>query len=136
MTAIYPKFRQQLLSWALAANAPAGLTFHVVGVDAGYTYNAAHTSLADIPAGATVSPETQLTSVTVVDGVVDAADVEWDAVLTAGETITGLVVYLKSGAGATYLAAFFDTSTDASLPQLIESTTGFVRWNAAGIFKI
>lgn len=136
MTAIYPKFRQQLLTWALNASAPAGLAFYVVGVKSTYVYDPAHTGLGNIPAGGICAPETALANVTIVDGVIDADDVYWDTVLTAGVTIDGLIVYLKDGGGNSFLAAYFDTSSDGSLPQLIESTSGFIRWDGQGIFKI
>lgn len=135
MAAVYPKIREQLISWALNQNAPAGLAFYVLGVDTDYTYNAAHVNLSSVAVGARITSEKLLTNVTYVNGVLDADDQRWTD-LTPGDTLRGFVVYLKSGGGDTWLVCYLDTSIDGSIPQTIESTIGDIIFNASGICKI
>lgn len=134
MSAVYPTFREQLLSWALNANPPAGLLFYVIGVDSGYTYNAAHNDLADVPGASITIPEVALASVTITGGVVDADNVSLSGLDTA-DSLDALIIYMKDGAAASYLAAYIDESADGSIPQTIDSTLGLISWNASGIFR-
>jgi hypothetical protein len=134
MSAVYPKYREQLIAWALAANAPAGLLFYVIGVDATYVYDAAHNDLADVPGAAISIPEQALVSVTYVNGIVDADNVNVTGLDTADD-LDAFIIYLKSGGGATYLAAYIDESSDGSVPQAIDSTKGVISWHASGIFR-
>jgi hypothetical protein len=134
MSAVYPKFREQLLSWALNANPPAGLAFYVVGVDSTYVYDAAHNDLADVGSGPVTIAEQALTSVTITNGVVDAANVSVTGLDTA-DSLDALVVYLKDGAAASYLAAYIDESVDGSIPQGIDATQGVISWAVGGIFR-
>lgn len=135
MAAVYPKIREQLISWALNQNAPAGLAFYVMGVDADYTYNAAHVNLTSVPAGARITSEKLLTGVTYVNGILDADDQRWID-MTPGDVIRGFVIYLKSGGGDTWLVCYLDTSIDGSIPQTVDSTIGDIIFNASGICKI
>lgn len=134
MSAVYPKFRESLLSWALNANPPAGLAFYMIGVDSSYVYDAAHNDLADIAGGDIVMPEHALDSVTIVNGIVDAADESYTG-LTIGHELDAVIIYMKDGAAASYLAAYIDESSDGSIPQTFDSTSGEVRWHASGIFR-
>lgn len=135
MSAVYPKFREKLLSWALNANAPAGLAFYAIGVDSSYAYNAAHVNLGNVPGGSIVIVEQALASVTITDGVVDADNVSV-AGLDTTDVLDALLVYAKDGAAASYLAAYIDDSVDGSIPQDIDSTSAQIKWNAAGIFRV
>lgn len=135
MSAVYPLIRQQLISWALNANAPAGLAFYALGVDASYVYSAAHNDLADIAGASIVADLHLLDSVTYVNGILDAADEEWtDLVLT--ETFDAVIVLLRATDLSSFLVCYIDSSTDGSVPQTVGSTSGLVRWNVAGICKI
>lgn len=135
MSAVYPKFRESLVGWALNGNPPAGLAFYALGVDADYVYDAAHNDLADIPGGAIVMPEHLLDNVTYVNGIINADDELWTG-LTLSETLDAVVIYMKDGAAASYLAAYIDESVDGSVPQLITATTGTVRFHSNGIFRV
>lgn len=134
MSAVYPLIRQQLVSWAVNANAPAGLQFYAIGVTSDYVYNSAHNDLADIDGGDICLPEKLLTSVTYVNGILDAADPAWTG-LTPGATIDAVVIYMKSG-GSSFLVAYLDDTVDTSLPALIDSSSVTITFNAAGICKL
>lgn len=135
MSAVYPKFREQLISWALNQNAPAGLAFYAIGVDTDYVYNAAHVNLSSVASAAIVAGELALTGVTYVNGILDANDVEWTG-LTPGDTLDGFIIYAKSGGGDSWLVCYIDGASDASIPQVIPGTTGKLKFNASGICKI
>lgn len=135
MNAVYPKFREQLLEWALNASQPGGILFYVVGVDSDYVFGAAHTSLADVVGTDESTPRKLLTGVTITDGTLDANDLEFDS-LEAGKQIQSFVVYAQDTADSTYLVCYLDTSADGSLPVTVSAPSGLVRWNAAGICKI
>ena len=133
-SAVYPGIRQQLVAWALGANAPAGLAFHVIGVDTDYVYNSSHVNLVSVAPGDIVLPEKALTGVTYAGGILDAADPTWTG-LTPGATVKALIVYLKSGAN-TWLVAYLDDTIDSSLPLVIASSSVTLTFNAAGICKL
>lgn len=134
MSAVYPKFREKLVQWAIAGPPPAGLAFYMIGVDATYVYSAAHVNLANVSAPSILAPEHLLDVVTYVDGIVDAADEAYTG-LTLAAVLDAAIIYLKDGAGASYLAAYIDSSTDGSMPAALSSTSATFRWNASGIFK-
>lgn len=134
-SAVYPKFGEKLLEWALNQTAPAGLAFYVIAVDETYVPDNAHENLANIPGGAIQVPETALANVTIVDGIVNADDVDFSGV-TIGERLQAAVIYAKDGGGNSYLAAYIDESSDGSIPQDFATTQGRLVWNAVGIFKV
>jgi hypothetical protein len=135
MSAVYPNFREQLIDWAINQSAPAGLAFYVIGVDSSYVYSAAHVDLVDVIGGSIQASEQPILNVTYVDGIINGDDVEFSG-LTLAEEITALIVYLKDGIGDSYLAAYIDESTNASLPATIGTSTGLLSWNASGIFRV
>lgn len=135
MSAVYPKIREQLISWAMNQNAPAGLTFYAIGVDTDYTYSAAHVNLSSVAGAAIIAGEKALSGVTYVNGILDANDVEWTN-LVNGDVLDGFIVYLKSGGGDSWLVCYIDSSADSSIPQTIAGSTGSLRFNASGICKI
>ena len=135
MSAVYPKFREKLIEWALMDTVPAGLAFYMIGVDTDYTYDAAHNDLADVPAGAIIAPEHALDAVTYVNGIVDAADEAYTG-LTLTDNLDAAIIYLKDAALNSYLAAYIDESSDGSMPAVLSSTSATFRWNASGIFKV
>lgn len=132
---VYPKFAEKLLSWAINANAPAGLDFYFIVVDSSYIYDDSHTSLAAVGGGSIIVPETALAGVTITNGVVDATDVTLTG-LTIGQTFDATIVYMKDGLGSSYLAAYLDESDDGSVPQTLGSTEGVIRWSDFGIFQV
>lgn len=135
MSGIYNPIREQLISWAINADAPAGLDFYVIGVDASYTFSASHNDLTDVGAGPVVATEHLLDNVTYVNGVLDADDETWTD-LVPTEVMDAAIIYLKDGASATYLVCYIDQSPDGSVPQTIDSSTGTMRWSDSGICKL
>lgn len=109
-------------------------TIKVYGLDADYTYNAAHDFLDDVPAGARLQLSAALGTKTFALGVLDAADTQLDLVPT-GNTLTQLVVYVATGSDATSrLLIHFDTKGDGT-PISITTNGGHVQvlWNVAGL---
>lgn len=80
-------------------------TIRVQFVSAGYVYSSAHTSLADIPAGAREGDPAALASKTATGGVLDAADVTVPAV--TGDVIVAVVIYKWTGVEATSTLLFY-----------------------------
>jgi len=106
---LYPSFKEALLSGTvdLRINSPVTMEVKVILVDtADYTYSAAHTVLADVPAGARVAVSGALTGNTVSGGVFDANDVTLASV--TGDVAEALVLYLDDGA-TDPLIAYLDT---------------------------
>lgn len=130
---VYPKVKEQLLSWALTGSTPANVSLAVCGVDATYVFDIAHDTLVDLGDSVVIAPQDFQHS-TLTDGVVKAFPASLTNV-TPGPTLTGLVVMLK-WLGGTQLCCFIDESTDASLPQEIASTAFAVLWDSDGVFKI
>lgn len=112
-------------------------TIKVQLVDADYVFSAAHDFYNDVPAGARIGTAGALASKTTTAGVLDAADQTFTAV-TAGDTITGVIIYKDTGTEATSaLIAFFDTKADSSAINV--ATNGgnvTVVWSASGILQI
>lgn len=132
-SAVYPKVREQLLSWALHSTGPADNRLKICGVGAGYVYNAAHNELSDLGANITI-PGLQLAAVTVTDGVLGAADPVFNGV-TIGGSLKAFIVYFDWTIG-NQLVCYIDQAVDASLPQTIASSSFGVHLNALGICKI
>lgn len=104
-------------------------TIEIILVDtADYTLNiATDDALADIPAAARVAISGALTSVTLTDGVFDAADVTLTSV--SGDVSEAIVIYKDSGVEATsYLIAILDTGT--GLPVTPDGGNITVAWAA------
>lgn len=136
MSAVYPKFRENLVTWALNGGGPVTSEFRVRGLNNDYVYSDAHDSLGDVVASTPyVTEEIVLENVTVTNGILDADNVDF-AEQTLGETLQAILVYLwDTTAEVGYPAAYINSSTDATLPQLIEQVSGQIRWNPAGICK-
>lgn len=132
---IYPLAKQRLIDWILNNDGPAGSAdLCVIGVKATYTYNAGHSTLANVSGASIVVPERELQNVTTDLGVVDADDVDLTG-MSVGETIDAFIVYFK-WASATLLLAYMDTPTNSSIPQTINSPAGLLTFDPAGIFRI
>lgn len=91
--------------------------------------------LSDIPALDRLSTSLSLASVTVTDGVLDAADLtlpDPDGSPTAG---VALVLYLHTGVDATArLIALIDTVD--GLPNTLDGVDDVIHWDAQGIFAL
>jgi hypothetical protein len=132
---VYPLAKQRLLEWALAASGPAGAaTVNVIGVKSSYVYSASHEHIADVPGADIVAPETELDNVTTLLGVMKADNPTLTG-MTAGQTLHALIVFAR-WAGDSLLLCYMDTPADASLPALINSTTGLLAFDASGIFSL
>lgn len=97
-------------------------------VNAGYTFSAAHTTLADLGANVLAGITNQaLTGEAVSAGGVASADSVTFAGVTAAQTLKALILYDDQGGGVTRLIAYFDTGAGFGL-----TTTGAditVDWN-------
>lgn len=132
---LYPKVKEHFLTGNVI------LITHdirVICVDAAdYTYNAAHATLADIPAIARVAVSPALTGkVAIVGGVpgIFAANNTPIPGVT-GDQFEDLVMYRHTGLETAPLVAFIDTFT-AGAPLTPNGGSVDIIWNAAGIFAL
>lgn len=132
MNVVYPKWKEAIVQ--ASANSSLAGTLRAYLVDTGnYTYSAAHQFLTDLPAPARVGNPQTLASKTFVNGVLDAADLNFPAL--TGVSCEALILALDTGADATSrLVAFIDTAT--GLPFTPSGVDQPVIWNAAGIFAL
>ena len=112
---LFASFKQQLGLAAIAALNAAGTVIKATLVDTGaYTFNAAHTVIGDIPAGARIATGT-LANKTWTGAVFDADDLTYTAVPAGtgtGTAAEALVLWVDTGTPATsFLIAYFDTAT-------------------------
>ena len=113
--ALFTNFKQQLGLAAIGALNAAGTVIKATLVDTGaYTFNAAHTVIGDIPAGARIATGT-LANKTWTGAVFDADDLTYTAVPAGtgtGTAAEALVLWVDTGTPATsFLIAYFDTAT-------------------------
>jgi hypothetical protein len=101
----------------------------------GYTYSAAHDTLADVGAGTRVDAAVTLTTVAASGGAVTADPVTFTAV-TIGHTIDGVVLYVDDGGGeAAPLLAHIDHRAD-TVPLEITTNDGDITLTWTRLFKI
>ena len=131
--AIYPKWKEYLMS----GGANTDLTTEVVGValvDTGtYTYDAGHDFWNDVSAGAIALAN--LSSITVTDGTLDAANVTFTAV--SGATVEAIVFYVHGNGTDTAqpVVAYIDTNV-TGLPVTPNGGDITVNWDTNGIFTL
>lgn len=132
MNVIYPKWKEALLQGG--ANSSLTGTVNAYLVDTGaYTYSAAHQFLTDLPAPARIGSAVTLASKTFVNGVFDAADIEFPAV--SGVTVEALILAISTGVESTSrLVLYVDTAT--GLPFAPSGVAQPVVWNVSGIFAL
>lgn len=135
--AIYPKYKEAVLNAsansALTGTGTTGL--YAALVDTGvYTFSSAHEFWSSVVAGL-VGTEQEITSVTLVNGTVDGADVVFTAV--TGATVEAIVLFRKNaGANTTWrLVAFIDTG-QTGLPVTPNGGNISIAWNASGILTL
>lgn len=133
---VYPRARRECLRAGLSITSAV---IKVVLIDVSqYTYNAAHEFLSDVPVGARIAISPALTSKTDTDGVFDADDVTYTALVGAGgtgDTIEAAAFFIDTGvAGTSRLLAYYDTG--AGLPITPSGGDHTLRWNVAGIFQV
>lgn len=132
-SAMYDNYREEALR---GLRTPLSETIKVMAVTAGYTFNAAHTSINDIAVANRVQATPALTGKTATAGVFDATDTTLTAV-AAGSAIAALVVYTEAGTSASStLMVYLD-----SAPQLPVTPNGgdiIISWDngANKIFKL
>lgn len=112
---LFASFKQQLGLATIGALNAAGTVIKATLVDTGaYTFNAAHTVIGDIPAGARIATGT-LANKTWTGAVFDADDLTYTAVPAGtgtGTAAEALVLWVDTGTPATsFLIAYFDTAT-------------------------
>ena len=134
-SAIYPKFKEWLISSALGGGAtlPAA-DVRAILVDAqDYTYATSHEFLSDVPGAARVAASPTLGSKTFAQGVFDAADTSFPTV--TGDQSEAIIIYVHTGSDATArLVAYIDSGT--GLPVTPSGGNIPVTWNASGIFAL
>lgn len=131
--ALYPKYKEALISGGSGVDLSGG-TVKVVLLDlADYTYSSSHEFFSDIPAAARVA-EVTLGTKTFTDGVFDAANATLTAV--TGDQSEALAIYVDTGVEATSrLVAYIDTGV-SGLPVLPNGGDINISWNASGIFAL
>lgn len=132
MNVIYPKWKEALMQ--AGANVSLALTVNAYLVDtAAYTYSAAHQFLTDLPAPARVGAAVTLTSKTFVNGVFDAADLNFVAV--SGPDVEAMILAVYTGVDATSrLVAYIDSAIN--LPFTPSGLDQPVLFDVLGIFGL
>jgi hypothetical protein len=132
--AIYPKYKEGLISGGSNLNLSSG-NVKAVLVDTGtYTYSASHQFLSDITSGARTATSGNLASKTVTGGVFDSADPTFTA--ATGNQSEAVVLYVDSGAaGTSPLVAYFDTGV-TGLPVTPNGGDINITVNASGWFSL
>lgn len=112
--AIYPKFKEHLLSVCLGSSAKiVSPVVKAILVDAAdYTYSASHEFLSDVTSGGRVATSPDLANRTYTSGVLDADDTTFSAV--TGDQSEDIIIVVAPASGAndsnTRLVAYIDTS--------------------------
>ena len=111
----------------------------IILCDSSYVFSASHDFLSDVPGGARLAVSGALVSKTATGGVADAADVTLPAV-SAGDTVTSIILYKHTGTDATSpLILYMDeTAAGAAINRLTDGNDIVVRWSnsATRIFKL
>lgn len=138
--ALFASFKQQLGLAAIGALNAAGTVIKATLVDTGaYTFNAAHTVIGDVPAGARIATGT-LANKTWTGAVFDADDLTYAAVPAGAGSASAaeaLVLWVDTGTPATsFLIAYFDTVT--GLPVTPNGGDIQIVWDSGAnkIFKL
>lgn len=133
--AIYSKYKEALLDGANNVS----LTNETVVVslidDEEITYNSSHQYYSDLNANGVIA-SANLQSVTVTNGVMDAADVTFSAVANTADPAEALLIWIDTGDEDTSrLVAWLDTNV-SGLPIEFDNTTVDITWSGSGIFKL
>lgn len=133
--AIYPKFKEALISGGANTNLSTG-DVRVILIDANdYTYSAAHEFLSSVPGAARVATlAAGVTGKSVTDGVFDCADFSWASV--TGDQSEAILVFVHTGSDATArLVAYIDTGV-SGLPVTPNGQNIDFTVNASGLFAL
>ena len=128
---VYPKAKESFLKADLDLDSEV----RVILVDlADYTYNAAHTTLADVPAGGRVAVMAAgVTTKTLTNGTLDHDDFVFSSV--SGDACEALIWYQHNGAETGKLICFMDTGV-TGLPVTPNGGNINVTINASGVFSL
>ena len=134
---IYPSFLQQLMEQYFKVDAPwtaDSMDVFVVGVGPEYEFATTHHEVEDLGLNIVFEP-IPVPDVTLTGGVFAAGDAEGLIESEAGETVKALVLFCANNDGS-QLIAYIDEGQPMQLPMTLIVGQLFVRWNAAGIFRI
>lgn len=132
--ALYPKFKEALLTSATGSDLENGDVKIILIDSADYTYSSSHQYLSDVAAGARVATSGNLSGKTITNGVFDSSDVSFGAV--TGDQSEAIIMYLDSGVESTSrLVGFFDTGV-TGLPVTPNGGNITVVVNASGWFAL
>lgn len=132
--AIYPLYKQALLTADSNIDLEAGDVRAILVDLADYTYSAAHDFLDDVIAGARVAVSAALTGKSVTNGTFDCADWTWSSV--TGDPAEAIIIYIHTGVESTSrLVAFIDTG-QTGLPVTPNGGNITFTVNASGLFTI
>ena len=134
-SAIYPKYKEMVLSTATNTDLLTG-TVKVVLIDTDdYTYSATHEFLSDVAAASRVGTAQTIGTKSVTNGVFDGADVTFPTV--SGDQVEALLIYVDTGVeGTSPLVAFIDQDDVTNLPATPTGADIPVIWNSSGIFAL
>ncbi len=130
---LYNKWKEALIQ--ASANSSLTGTVNALLIDAGaYTFSQTDEFLTSVPGGARIGTAVALASKTFVNGVFDAADINFVAV-PGPTSVEALILYVSTGVDATSrLVLYVDTAT--GLPFTPSGVDQPVVWNASGIFSL
>lgn len=132
--AIYPKYKEAVISGGSNVNLSTGNVKALLVDAADYTYSAAHEFLSDVPSGGRVAQSGNLGSKTVAAGLFDAADDAFASV--TGDQSEIVIIFIDTGvAGTSRLVAYFDTGI-TGMPVTPNGGNINVLFNASGIFQL
>lgn len=128
---LYPSVKTQFLNGGVIM---LSHDIRVVCVDlADYTYDAAHSTLANIPAGARVATSAAMSGKTATAGVFDAINTSIPGV--TGDEFEALALFRFTGAESGPLICYIDSFV-LGAPLTPNGGAVDVIWNAAGIFAL
>lgn len=134
--AIYDKYKEALISGDsdVALN---GGNLKVSLIDSNVTsFGSADEFYADLNSNAGVEATVTLASVTVTNGVLDAADVVFESVANTTPESEALLFWIDTGSAATdRLVAWLDTNIDG-FPITPDGSNVDITWSTSGIFKL
>lgn len=133
--AIYPKFKEALLSGANNISL-TDETVVVSLVDSEeITYSSSHEYYSDLNANGIIA-SANLENVTVTDGVFDADDVSFISVANTADQAEALLFWIDtSDANTSRVVAWLDTNV-SGLPITPDNSNVDVTWSTSGIFRL
>lgn len=132
--AIYPKYKEALISGSANSALSTGTVKAVLIDTADEAYNAADTFLSDITGAGIVGTAQTIGTKTVTNGLFDGDNVTFTGV--TGDQAEAILIYIDTGvAGTSRLVAWLDTGV-TGLPVTPNGGDITITWNASGIFQL